>query len=438
MIYPKRIQRDENIHLCHLMNTTLPIPIDNMDNQLLYTEVGLLKNNCSFPKLMVWLGILRDTWSGEWLNTYTKTPVTYSNFHSQLQKEEASYFCGYISNDGVWEDAFCSYPRCGACLLRRSDFLTMRGLCFGNRLETHFYPRGYKGGMPMFHSFSGYVIFWVEDRSQWRLYNSATKQKIASLTDSKTLVPFGVRQWKAHTKMCDFTDMNLYISLSSCGDDMFTCTSGPCIELQKRCNYVFDCEDGSDEDDCGLVNIPKAYVQYLPPRGPRNSPLPLTPIVTLVRVAHVDIINMVIDVEFVVSITWRDDRLSFQHLSTSRKKFISEETVTRLWMPQFQISNLVDAKFKLLDNVVIISTSEGAQLPVFNSIKRGKFLAHQHICHNFAHILLFQVSSMKTSYKKKVNYESHHFRQRNFGLTPPTFIGGEVIAYRTYVYIRYK
>lgn len=355
------------------MNTTLPVPKDDIDNQLLYTELGLLKNMCNFPQFMLWLGIVRDNGSDQWLNMYTKTPITYSNFHSRFPKGGSAYFCGYMTNDGRWADAYCQYSRCGACLLRRTDFITMRGLCFKNRLETRFYPKGYKGGKPVFHSFHGYVIFWDEGGYQWHLYSSATKQEMASLINSETLAPFGVRQWTVHSKMCDITDPKVNISLSSCGDDMFTCTSGRCTEFQKRCNYMFDCEDGSDEEDCGLVNIPKGYIQYLAPRGPRNSPLPLIPIVTLVRVAHVDNINMAIDVEFVVSITWRDDRLSFQHLSTSGEKFISKEDVTRMWMPQFQILDLVDAKYKLLENIVIVSTSKGAQLPVFNSIKRGKY-----------------------------------------------------------------
>ncbi|ROT77724.1 hypothetical protein C7M84_003586 [Penaeus vannamei] len=288
MIYPSKIHKNENIHLCYLMNTTLPVPKDDIDNQLLYTELGLLKNMCNFPQFMLWLGIVRDNGSDQWLNMYTKTPITYSNFHSRFPKGGSAYFCGYMTNDGRWSDAYCQYSRCGACLLRRTDFITMRGLCFKNRLETRFYPKGYKGGKPVFHSFHGYVIFWDEGGYQWHLYNSATKQEMASLINSETLAPFGVRQWTVHSKMCDITDPKVNISLSSCGDDMFTCTSGRCTEFQKRCNYMFDCEDGSDEEDCGLVNIPKGYIQYLAPRGPRNSPLPLIPIVTLVRVAHVD------------------------------------------------------------------------------------------------------------------------------------------------------
>ncbi|ROT78506.1 putative gamma-aminobutyric acid receptor subunit delta [Penaeus vannamei] len=331
MIYPSKIHKNENIHLCYLMNTTLPVPKDDIDNQLLYTELGLLKNMCNFPQFMLWLGIVRDNGSDQWLNMYTKTPITYSNFHSRFPKGGSAYFCGYMTNDGRWADAYCQYSRCGACLLRRTDFITMRGLCFKNRLETRFYPKGYKGGKPVFHSFHGYVIFWDEGGYQWHLYNSATKQEMASLKTRRHWLPL-------------------------------VCVSGQCTQKY-----------GSDEEDCGLVNIPKGYIQYLAPRGPRNSPLPLIPIVTLVRVAHVDNINMAIDVEFVVSITWRDDRLSFQHLSTSGEKFISKEDVTRMWMPQFQILDLVDAKYKLLENIVIVSTSKGAQLPVFNSIKRDPF-----------------------------------------------------------------
>lgn len=374
MIYPEKVTMDENMDLCRLINTTVPIPKDDFDNQILFTEVKIFRKECSFPIAMVWLGISKEKKDDAWLDRYTKTPITYNNFPPSYRKSGFVYSCGKMTNDALWADALCTYSRCGACLLQRTEFLVLRGLCFENRLETRFYPRGYAGGRPRFHSFGEYVLMWVAEELRWCLYNTATNQTIASLKASGVLAPFGVREWKMDTKMCGVTDDMVNISLSSCNDDMFTCTSGRCIGLIKRCDLLFDCEDGSDEEDCGLVNIPKNYLRYLPSRGPDNSPLPLTPVVTLARVAHVDNINMAIDVEFTVSITWRDDRLSFQHLSTLRKKFISKRIVNKLWTPRYQILNLVDAKYKLLDNVVVLPTAEGAELPKFNSIKRGKFI----------------------------------------------------------------
>ena len=40
------------------------------------------------------------------------------------------------------------------------------------------------------------------------------------------------------------------MTFSSCADDEFTCDSGQCIELSRKCNDVIDCTDGSDERKC--------------------------------------------------------------------------------------------------------------------------------------------------------------------------------------------
>lgn len=40
--------------------------------------------------------------------------------------------------------------------------------------------------------------------------------------------------------------------MSSCSDEEFRCTSGECISAALRCNFKTDCENGSDEEFCGI------------------------------------------------------------------------------------------------------------------------------------------------------------------------------------------
>lgn len=40
--------------------------------------------------------------------------------------------------------------------------------------------------------------------------------------------------------------------MSSCSDEEFLCTSGECISAALRCDFKKDCENGSDEEFCGI------------------------------------------------------------------------------------------------------------------------------------------------------------------------------------------
>ena len=40
---------------------------------------------------------------------------------------------------------------------------------------------------------------------------------------------------------------------TSCSSDDFTCDSGHCVPLSTKCNDYYDCVDGSDEDNCGIL-----------------------------------------------------------------------------------------------------------------------------------------------------------------------------------------
>ncbi|XP_013929199.1 PREDICTED: suppressor of tumorigenicity 14 protein-like [Thamnophis sirtalis] len=51
-----------------------------------------------------------------------------------------------------------------------------------------------------------------------------------------------------------FRNLHFLFSSSECPPDSFKCNNGNCIPMQQKCNGKADCEDGSDEGECGSVD----------------------------------------------------------------------------------------------------------------------------------------------------------------------------------------
>ena len=64
------------------------------------------------------------------------------------------------------------------------------------------------------------------------------------------------------------------MTLSSCElGSQFTCDLGRCIPISQRCDNIRNCIDGSDEDECNLIDIPQSYDKLEPPKSKRLEPL---------------------------------------------------------------------------------------------------------------------------------------------------------------------
>ncbi len=46
---------------------------------------------------------------------------------------------------------------------------------------------------------------------------------------------------------------------SQCDSNQFQCKSGSCIPLKQVCNFNFDCDDKSDEDECGTCDFENSW-----------------------------------------------------------------------------------------------------------------------------------------------------------------------------------
>ena len=70
---------------------------------------------------------------------------------------------------------------------------------------------------------------------------------------SQNFLALGKHNWRVHgDAKCvgGESEYDIEMKLTGCGDDEFTCGSGDCLEMKKRCNHIPNCQDESDEMGC--------------------------------------------------------------------------------------------------------------------------------------------------------------------------------------------
>lgn len=322
----------------------------------------------------LWLGISDVQEDGEWLDIETKEPIVYHNFKAPYPIGGSHLECVLMLTDGSWADVRCKASKCGACTLNRFSFLKLRGLCFDMESRTNFRLGGYLGGRIVFRGLHQLIIHWDVVSHHWSLVNIDEETLLAHSTFPDVEgYPLGQREWVAVEPVCGVPKGDAFnLSLSSCTETQFICNSGVCIDHANRCNLRYDCLDGSDEDDCGVMIVGSGYRRHLPPRGDNDSTLFLTPDITITRIIEVDDIHMTINLEFFMGLTWRDERLTFHHLNPEKETSIPATDAAQMWIPVYQLLNLEGGQMKELDKTLTVTTANNATMPHFNNINRGK------------------------------------------------------------------
>ncbi|MPC75170.1 Collectin-10 [Portunus trituberculatus] len=374
-VMPEIRKFQEAFTLCQVVNSSLAVPASQYDDLRFHQELQQFEDVCQPGSIYkFYIGITDEDQEGVWRDANTQISITYKNFKPGHPRGGSVLNCGQVLPDGLWSDTSCQTELCGTCHVEATEFLYLRGLCFKVDNMMKFRLGGYMGGRPVFRGFYFYVILWEESGQRWELRNTETNETMAWLVllDLKQY-PIGLHVWTAAMLLCGKPQgSTVPLSLSPCPDDRFMCKSGFCLDHEYRCNFRFDCQDGSDEDDCGVVVKDSTYRSHLPPRGPQDTTLLLTPSITLTRIANIDDIRMTLNLEFSVSPTWRDDRLDFNHLHSDFDTLIQEEETKGIWLPRVLLVNLEGGESKVLDQTVVVRTANQPVLPPVASVKRGK------------------------------------------------------------------
>ena len=143
----------------------------------------------------------------------------------------------------------------------------------------------------------------------------------------KTHFPIGRHVWSGVDENCKVSKAT-HLTLSQCDfGKEFTCNSGNCIDVRKRCDYKFDCEDQSDEIGCTSIEIPLSYKKL---EAPDSN---ITFYDTIESVHNIDTIGMSVELTSLILMRWYDQRLSFKNLKTSSNLMIPQTLTDQIWNP---------------------------------------------------------------------------------------------------------
>ena len=148
--------------------------------------------------------------------------------------------------------------------------------------------------------------------------------------------PIGRHKWFVQDPICDINNSRHALTISFCNfPDQFTCDSGHCINLNDRCDEKKHCQDGSDEINCELVNIPPSYKLANTPKfgSEHDDPMKINIHTKIISIDSIDTVNMILTLTINIVLEWFDKRLMFTNPIWNKHNLIPKETAEELWSP---------------------------------------------------------------------------------------------------------
>ena len=148
-----------------------------------------------------------------------------------------------------------------------------------------------------------------------------------------------------------FTIILVNFYLFQCNITQFTCDSGECIDVGRRCNDIKDCKDSSDENDCQNIDFDhKSYRKKIPPNANDATRTNVEVNLSIIFINRINELHMQFSSRVMIRIKWRDPRLHFHDLFEG-STILDEKEVNSIWKPPLFLSNslellsLVENKF---------------------------------------------------------------------------------------------
>lgn len=349
-IFPTKVKFPVAKEICEAHGGTVALPKSDEESAMFLRIVSKYKQECIETSNQnvanaVWIGAKKidGLWWGESTDNraairlnYSKEFQTGSSYHSS---------CTYMRDDGTWKEGshnlcYIYLSLCTLCQITNQPVLTLKGMCYHSEMDWNYYPqiddnnliKEYEGYKRMKIVFSESTGMWIYSPMTQYIPNLAASLSTIGLT-KKHLA--GLKYWSIDDPTCHVKNAHYPLSISVCKFPFeFTCGSGLCIDISKRCNEKKDCSDGSDEELCTLLQIPASYDKANKPASEGNDNVSSIEIkARLVKINSIDTINMMNVFTVEIDFKWHDHRLKFSNPTMKSENIITAEQTQNIWTP---------------------------------------------------------------------------------------------------------
>ena len=174
---------------------------------------------------------------------------------------------------------------------------------------------------------------------KWRITDRVVKNSNFTI-ETEASTPLRRNVWTTNIEGCNSANRSLTLTTCTVGKE-FSCDSGQCINIYRRCDSQIDCLDESDEKNCKLIRLPPEYDKSEPPEvHGREEPNPLHIEVEIMNIDEIDTSSMVVGLTVKIRITWKDPKLIFENFENREKhgfSFVSNKEANEIWLPMDKI-----------------------------------------------------------------------------------------------------
>ena len=389
VIFPQKAALGNAKMTCKIHGGKVAVPSSEEENELMLSIARKYKTNCiSDDYKVAWIGLVKrsDIWYE--LDENNTIGESYSNFKSKSPFPNRD--CAFMRQDGSWDSSWgtacvSGNALCTICAIDNTPVFTLKGHCWSYMDWNYYLSLDSDHQIQYFEGYKDtYLVQSKEDKSWSFKERDKTHQTYANkliIGNSSENYPIGRQSWLVTEPRCAYQASTKILTLSMCiFGKQFTCNSGDCIDIERRCDEIMDCDDGSDETDCRLIDMPTSYLQAQHPPTTESGKITIYTHVDITDIHHIDTINMHITLTTKIHMKWKDPRLMFLNPFVDKKNIVSEEYSQQMWLPtgQLILTNAIIGEVKKDTNKQVLVYSQipeniDPEYPYENSRYNGSY-----------------------------------------------------------------